>query len=55
MNFNKNLNKKDYYKYFNIKKKYLVNNANIYFDHKCKEKQIIPKYAKSRNKVGYNL
>ena len=52
--FNKNLYKRDYFKYYNLKKKYLVNNANIFFNVKCKELNITPKYAKSKNKAYNN-
>ena len=30
MNFNSNLCKREYCKYFNLRKKYLINNANIH-------------------------
>ena len=51
MNFNKNFKKKDYFQYLNLRRKYLNNNANIYFNLKCKQNKVTPKYAKSLNKV----
>ena len=48
MDFNKNFNKRDYYRYFSLRRKFLVNNANISFNQRCKNLKIIPKYAKLR-------
>ena len=53
MNFNHQDFKRNYYKYYNIKKKFLVNNANIYFNHICKTEQLIPKFALSKN-ISYS-
>ena len=43
--FNKYMYKRDYYKYLNLRRKYLVNNANIYFNLECKRHNITPRYA----------
>ena len=40
MNFNTNLCKREYYKYFNLWKKYLINNANIHYNLKCRGNKI---------------
>ena len=53
MNFNTNLYKSQYYTYLNLRKKYLINNANIFFNKKCLEMQLVPKYAIAKNK-SYN-
>ena len=42
-----------YYKYYNLKKKWINNNANIWYNKTCKDKKITPKYAYSKNK-SYN-
>ena len=52
--FNKYLYKRDYYKYYNLKKKCLINNASIFFNIRCKELKITPKYAVSKNKAYSN-
>ena len=52
MNFNTNLCKGQYYKYFNLRKKYLINNANILYNLKCKEKRSFPHM---RNAGSLNL
>ena len=50
MNFNKNLYKQQYYKYHNLRKKFLINNANIYFNRQCKQENLIPQYTRCKNK-----
>ena len=50
MDFNKNFNKHDYYTYYNLRRRFLINNPNIFFNQGCKNLQIIPKYATSKNK-----
>ena len=52
MNFNKKLYKGEYYKYLNLRKKFLINNANIYFNFKCKQLNLTPCYAKSKNHIS---
>ena len=52
--FNKYIYKRDYYKYLNLRKKYLVNNANIYFNLECKRHNITPRYAILKNRVYNN-
>ena len=42
-----------YYKYYNLKKKWINNNANIWYNKTCKDKNVTPKYAYSKNKT-YN-
>ena len=50
-NFNQTRDYKTYYyKFYNTKKKWLQNNANIWFNRTCLQKNIIPKYAKIKNK-----
>ena len=51
MEFNRNFYKADYYKYYNLRKKILMNNANIFFNQQCKALKLIPKYAISKNKT----
>ena len=41
MKFNTNLCKREYYKYFNLRKKYLTDNANIHYYLKCRENKNI--------------
>ena len=53
MNFNTNLCKREYYKYFNLRKKYHINNANIHYNLKCRENNIIPTYAKCKHCCKY--
>ena len=53
MEFNRNFYKKDYYKYYNLRKKFLINNANIFFNQRCKTLHLLPNYAISKNKT-YN-
>ena len=48
--FNNFIQKQDYYKYLNLKKKWIITNANIWFNKACIQKNIIPQYAKSKNK-----
>ena len=50
MNFNTNLYKRQYYAYLNLRKKYLINNANIFFNKKCQELRLTPKYARAKSK-----
>ena len=42
--------KPTYYKYLNLKKKWLSNNANIWFNRTCINNDIIPKFARCKNK-----
>ena len=51
MNLNMNFNTNLYCKYFNLRKKYLINNANNHYNLKCRENKIIPTYAKCKNKI----
>lgn len=55
MNFNKKLYKQHYHTYQNLRRRYLINNANIYFNRKCQELHLIPKYARSKNKPYNNV
>ena len=50
MNFNKSLYKQLFYNYLNLRKKFLVNNANIFFNQQCRQMNLVPQYAKSREK-----
>ena len=55
-NFNITKNYRNvYYKYYNLKKKWLINNANIWFNRTCLQQNIIPNYAKSKNKPYNNI
>ena len=42
-----------YYKYYKFKKKWLMNDANIWFNKTCLQRKLIPQYAKTKNK-SYN-
>ena len=44
-----------YNKYYNLKKKLLINNANIWFNKTCLQRNTIPKYAQSQNKPYNNI
>ena len=52
--FNNSEFRKHYYKYYNLKKKWLLNNGNIWFNKECKKNNIIPKYATIKNKAYSN-
>ena len=43
-----------YYKYLNLKKKWLTTNANIWFNRTCINTNIIPNFARCKNKP-YNF
>ena len=43
--------KKIYFEYFNTRKKWLINNANIWFNKMCINNQLTPKFAQSKNKT----
>ena len=43
MNFNKKLYKQHYHTYQNLRRRYLINNANFYFNRKCQELHLTPK------------
>ena len=49
--FNTSLFKNNYYKYFNLRKKWLINNSNIWFNKTCLQRNIIPKFAILKNKT----
>ena len=50
-NFNNdNTFKYNYYQYFNKKKKWLFNNANIWFNKTCLQLNLTPKFATIKNK-----
>ena len=42
--------RQDYYKHYNLKKKWLNVNANIWFNRTCTKNNLIPHYAKSKNR-----
>ena len=51
ISFNQNKNfRATYYKYFNTKKKHLINNANIWFNKSCLHNKLTSKYAQIKNK-----